>query len=247
MYNMVPVTAEEQESLEAICQKNGWLKRGGYDWQDDPFLEECPYEFSCTDSVDRLREALGSGNWAIRQGFCYRDLAFIQQVNGGDEWWTLKQDGETWVPFESFSFKRIAGDISELTRYVAGMRLATVEECKHLDYLPPKSDMQWTGNAFPYLDDGWVAARNCDFRIHVALNHMGKLLTVNAPSADYMVDQAQEGLSLLDMIKSQMERAEQYKAERMTESLADRTQAALRASENQQRADRDSEARETIR
>ncbi len=107
--------------------------------------------------------------------------------------------------------------------------------------------MQWVGNAFPYLDDGWVAARNCDFRIHVALNRMGKLLTVNAPSEEYMVDQAQEGMSLLDAIKSQVERAVQYKAERMTESLADRTQAALRASENQQRADRASESRETAR
>ena len=241
------ITGREHDGLVEKCQENGWLKVGGFDWQDDPFLEEYPYEFSRTDSVDRLREALGSGNWAIRQGFCYRDLAFIQQVDGGDEWWTLKQDGESWVPFESIGFKRIAGDISELTRHVAGMRLATIDECKHLDYLPPKSDMQWVGNAFPYLDDGWVEARNCDFRIHVALNRMGKLLTVNAPSEEYMVDQAQEGMSLLDAIKSQIERAVQYKAERMTESLADRTQAALRASENQQRADRASESRETAR
>lgn len=247
MYNMAPVTAEEQESLEAICQKNGWLKRGGYPWQDDPYLEEHPYEFDRCFSLEDLSDFFKAGNWAIRQGVVYGDLAFIQQVDGGDEWWTLKQDGKSWVPFESFSFKRIAGDISELTRYVAGMRLATVDECKHLHYLPPKSDMRWTGNAFPYLDDGWVAARNDDFRIHVALNHMGKLLTVNAPTENYMVDQTQEGMSLLDVIKSQVERAEQYKAERTTESLADRTQAALRASENQQRADRASEARETIR
>lgn len=247
MYNMVPVTAEEQESLEAICQENGWLKRGGYDWQDDPYLEEYPYEFDRCFSLKDLSDFFKAGNWAIRQGVVYGDLAFIQQVDGGDEWWALKQDGETWVPFESIGFKRIAGDISELTRHVAGMRLATIDECKHLDYLPPKSDMQWVGNAFPYLDDGWVAARNCDFRIHVALNRMGKLLTVNAPSEEYMVDQAQEGMSLLDAIKSQVERAVQYKAERMTESLADRTQAALRASENQQRADRASESRETAR
>lgn len=247
MYNMVPVTAEEQESLEAICQKNGWLKRGGYPWQDDPYLEEYPYEFDRCFSMEDLSDFFKAGNWVIRQGVVYGDLAFIQQVGGGDEWWALKQNGETWVPFESISFQRIARDISELTRYVTGMRLATVDECKHLDYLPPKSDMQWTGNAFPYLDDGWVAARNCDFRIHVALNHIGKLLTVYAPSADYMVDQGQEGLSLLDVIKSQMERAEQYKAERMATSLADRAQAALRASENQQRANRASEARETIR
>ena len=88
------ITGREHEGLVEKCQENGWLKVGGFDWQDDPFLEEYPYEFSRTESVDRLREALGSGNWAIRQGFCYRDLAFIQQVNGGDEWWTLKRDGD---------------------------------------------------------------------------------------------------------------------------------------------------------
>lgn len=80
------ITGREHDGLVEKCQENGWLKVGGFDWQDDPFLEEYPYEFSRTDSVDRLREALGSGNWAIRQGFCYRDLAFIQQVDGGGEW-----------------------------------------------------------------------------------------------------------------------------------------------------------------
>ena len=98
------ITGREHDGLVEKCQENGWLKVGGFDWQDDPFLEEYPYEFSRTDSVDRLREALGSGNWAIRQGFCYRDLAFIQQVNGGDEWWTLKRVGDAWTGFESWSF-----------------------------------------------------------------------------------------------------------------------------------------------
>lgn len=102
------ITGREHDGLVEKCQENGWLKVGGFDWQDDPFLEEYPYEFSRTDSVDRLREALGSGNWAIRQGFCYRDFAFIQQVNGGDEWWTLKRDGDAWTGFESWSFGAIA-------------------------------------------------------------------------------------------------------------------------------------------
>ena len=57
------ITGREHEELVEKCQENGWLKVGGFDWQDDPFLEEYPYEFSRTDSVDRLREALGSGNW----------------------------------------------------------------------------------------------------------------------------------------------------------------------------------------
>ena len=55
------ITGREHEELVEKCQENGWLKVGGFDWQDDPFLEEYPYEFSRTDSVDRLREALGSG------------------------------------------------------------------------------------------------------------------------------------------------------------------------------------------
>lgn len=96
MYNMVPVTAEEQESLEAICQENGWLKRGGYPWQDDPYLEEYPYEFDRCFSMEDLSDFFKAGNWAIRQGVVYGDLAFIQQVDGDDEWWTLKQDGESW-------------------------------------------------------------------------------------------------------------------------------------------------------
>lgn len=247
MFNMHPLTDEEQKVLEAKCQKNGWLKRGGYDWQDDPFLEEYPYEFDRCFSMEDLRDFFRQGNWAIRQGVVYGDLAFIQQVNGGDEWWTLKKDeAGNWHDFESISFKRIASDISELTRYIAGMRLATVEECKHLDYLPPESDMQWTGNAFPYLDDGYVTARNCDFRIHVEQNHIGKLLTVNAPSEDYAVDQGQDGQTLLGVINAQIEAANRYKSERLP-SLSEQTQEAVLASANQQKAERAAEARTNVR
>ena len=39
MEGFAPITGEEHELLVAKCQENGWLKRGGYDWQDDPFME----------------------------------------------------------------------------------------------------------------------------------------------------------------------------------------------------------------
>lgn len=246
MFNMTPVTAEEQKSLEAMCQKNGWLKRGGYDWQDDPFMEEYPYEFDRCFSIEDLRGFFEAGNWAIRQGAVYGDLAFIQQVNGGDEWWTLKQDGDTWVPFESVSFGRIARDASEFTRHIASMRLATVDECKHLEYLLPESGLQWSGDAFPYLDDGWVSARNGDFRIHVAQSNMGKLLTVNAPSEEYMVDQSQEGATLLDVIKAQIEATKRYEMDHPA-SLSERSQDAVLAAANQQKAERASDVRATVR
>ena len=124
------ITGREHEVLVEKCQENGWLKVGGFDWQDDPFLEEYPYEFSRTNSVDRLREALGSGNWAIRQGFCYRDLAFIQQVNGGDEWWTLKRDVDAWTDFESWSFGAIAQEPERFERAMRDMCEATPGQCR---------------------------------------------------------------------------------------------------------------------
>lgn len=247
MFNMHPLTNEEQKALEAKCQENDWLKRGGAPWQDDPYMEEYPYSFDRCFTMQDLQDFFRQGNWPIREGVVYGDLAFIQQVNGGDEWWTLKKDETgTWHDFESINFQRIAGDISELTRYVAGMRLATAEECLQLDYLPPESDMQWTGNAFPYLDDGWVAARNCDFRIHIEQSGVGKLLTVNAPAQEYMVDQSQEGATLLGVVKAQIDAANRYKSERMP-SLSEMSKDAILAAANQQRADRITEERTTAR
>ena len=144
------ITGREHEELVEKCQENGWLKVGGFDWQDDPFLEEYPYEFSRTDSVDRLREALGSGNWAIRQGFCYRDLAFIQQVNGGDEWWTLKRTDSGWLAFESWSFGRIVQEPERFSHAIECMHRATPEQCKRLEYM----------EAVPSIEDAARRARD---------------------------------------------------------------------------------------
>ena len=86
MFNLTPATQEEHDSLVEKCQENGWLKRGGFDWQDDPWLEEYPYDFSRAPTIKDLADFFSSGNWAIRQGVLFGDLAFIQQINGGDEW-----------------------------------------------------------------------------------------------------------------------------------------------------------------
>jgi hypothetical protein len=59
-------------------------------------------------------------------------LCFIQQVDGGDEYLTIKQD----QPFESISFGRI---ISRAGREAAQelldrLKAAPIEKCKSLDY-----------------------------------------------------------------------------------------------------------------
>lgn len=236
MYNMHPVTPEEQESLEEMCQQNDWLKRGGYDWQDDPYLEEYPYEFDRCFSIDDLSDFFRAGNWAIRQGVVYGDLAFIQQVNGGDEWWTLKKDGDDWIPFESMRLQSIAKDRSELVRHIAGMRLATPEECKRLEYLPERAGLTWGGDAFPYLDDGSVIAYGDSFLMTVEAGPIGKTLTFKGANLTEIPEAEQEGMSLLQAINAQLKAYEQRMREPQAMTLEQKSREAIRAAEAQGRA-----------
>ena len=76
---------------------------------DDPMAElDYKYCFTECKTLDELKEYFLRGNWAIRQGFTYKSLAFINQENGGDEWWTVKKfpDGQL-VSFESISMRHI--------------------------------------------------------------------------------------------------------------------------------------------
>ena len=139
------ICGNERSRLIEKCQENGWLKVGGYDWQDDPFLEEYPYEFSRIDGIDALREYFERGNWAIRQGVVFDDLAFVNQVNGGDEWWTLKRDGEGWLAFESTSFAYLieAKGRDAFDTLVRSMQLATPAQCRSLDYYDAEATVKW--------------------------------------------------------------------------------------------------------
>lgn len=97
------------------------------------------------DDIDALREHFGRGNWAIRQGVVFDDLAFINQVNGGDEWWTLKRDGEEWVAFESTSFAYVieTKGRAAFETLVRSMQLATPAQCKTLDYYDKDASAKW--------------------------------------------------------------------------------------------------------
>lgn len=129
------VDGDTHETLVAKCQENGWLKVGGYPWQDDPYLEEYPYDFAKADSIEELRGFFEHGNWALRQGVVYEDLAFVQQVDGGDEWWTLKRTDSGWLDFESWSFERIVQEPERFSHAIECMHCATPDQCKRLDYM----------------------------------------------------------------------------------------------------------------
>lgn len=131
----------ERARLKEKCQDNGWLQEGGYAWQDDPFLEDFPYSFVKTENVGDLRAFFEHGNWALRQGIVYEDLAFVQQVDGGDEWWTLKQlpDG-SWLDFESWSFGSICREPERFAHAIESMHVASPEQCAKLDYMLPEKE-----------------------------------------------------------------------------------------------------------
>lgn len=98
------------EELTAKQQENGWLRNR--DAEDGVYTDYPTYDYSygayeCL-SIEELKRAFLYGNWAIRQCFTYKNLAFINQMNGGSEWWALKkfEDG-TLLAFDSMSMIRI--------------------------------------------------------------------------------------------------------------------------------------------
>ena len=110
---LVVLGAEEQEKLALACLKNRWLSRGiGMDPQNPtPLIQK--FSFYNSDSLEGLYEYFRSGPHGIREGVVFQDLAFVQQVDMGDEWLVLKRgfDPESgdafWQPIESYSFDRI--------------------------------------------------------------------------------------------------------------------------------------------
>lgn len=87
----------EKDALISSCKYSSWLNNDEYDYTDYPFnFIKCEKKFDLMNYMER-------GNWAIRDGFIYENLAFVQQVNGGDEFLTLIKTGTQWIPFESIS------------------------------------------------------------------------------------------------------------------------------------------------
>lgn len=132
--NMTDVSDETRRQLINVCQHNPWLKYGGIPFEDDPYFElDSPFSFWQTESIDALEAFFAHGNWAIRNGVVFHDLAFINQVNGGDEWLTLKRFDGGWLDFESITFADIIRQ-GEFRGLLKRLELASYEQCKHLRY-----------------------------------------------------------------------------------------------------------------
>jgi hypothetical protein len=127
--------AEMEHLITEAVQSNPWVKVFGCDFQDDPMMEvEYDYEYTWVSCIGELKAIMEHGNWAIRTAFVLGDLCFMQQVNGGDEWLTLKFFKEHgWVSFESISFELVIRD-GEFEDLIARLITASYEDCKGLNY-----------------------------------------------------------------------------------------------------------------
>lgn len=108
-----------------IGKKNPWIRKA----DDPPFNTQ---SFCECQTDHELLERFKNANWSLGQAFFVGNLCFIQQVNAGDEWLTIK-DG---TPFESISFGLIIKEdgMAEAQKTIDDIRAATIEQCKKLDY-----------------------------------------------------------------------------------------------------------------
>ncbi len=71
---------------------------------DEYPAHDYPWGIKEVADVNELIDAFDYGNWSVRTGFVLGDLAFIEQVSGGNEWLALKRDSGEWKSFDSVSF-----------------------------------------------------------------------------------------------------------------------------------------------
>jgi hypothetical protein len=118
------MTDYRDKDLIAACNENPWLADTEYD------LMDYRYSFQEASGIDELRDVFNHGNWAIRSGYIYKDLAFVQQVDGGDEWLTLKNENGKWRSFESISFGQILKEHGDeyFSNYMNRLANSTIDQ-----------------------------------------------------------------------------------------------------------------------
>jgi hypothetical protein len=131
-----------------IGRKNPWIAAA---W--DPEFDENSFH-KCETFVELIKE-LEHGNWSTGQGFYYKNMAFINQVNGGDEWLVIRDD----IKFESWSCGSVirrSGPDRFATQFYQ-MYHATDEQLKYLNYneVEVPETFEFDGIEFNYVGREW--------------------------------------------------------------------------------------------
>jgi hypothetical protein len=113
------------DTWEKIGLANLWIKEA----YDPPFNKDMIVECK---TLDYLIQMFEHGNWSLGTGFYYKDLCFINQDDGGDEYLTIRRG----VSFESISCRSILQrrGTEYFKRMVNAYLAATDEQLNCLDY-----------------------------------------------------------------------------------------------------------------
>jgi len=120
------------EDLIKACEGRVRLGPGEYPASDYPWgIKE-------VGSADELIEAFGFGNWSVRTGFVFGDLAFVEQISCGNEWLALKRDGGEWKTFDSVSFYNMLqkGGADYCKEYIGRLQETPWQELKYPGTVP---------------------------------------------------------------------------------------------------------------
>lgn len=107
---------------EKIALENFWIKRA----YDPPFNKSMLLKCN---SPEELQEYLRKGNWCLGQGFYFQNICFINQIEAGDEWLTIKDD----YAFESITFSGII-QRGEFMPFLNRLLQASKDQCLNLKY-----------------------------------------------------------------------------------------------------------------
>ena len=133
-------TSPHQQKFIDMCydigMKNGWCS-GSFAMQDGDFITEEDRlnrnSFKIYTDLEELKETLSRNNWCLGASCVYNDLCFMNQVDGGGEWLTIKRFGDEAIAFESMSTALIIED-GKFEEMIKRLEAATKEQCKTLTY-----------------------------------------------------------------------------------------------------------------
>lgn len=124
----VQIVAEPDEHATLIAE---WLRIG----KENPAIAAATDPPFTTDSfqecftVEELEERITAASWGVGSAFFHLDLCFIQQVEGGDEWLTIRHG----VAFESITALPLI-ERGEFASLVRRLLAASKEQCQKLKY-----------------------------------------------------------------------------------------------------------------
>ena len=124
MSNLIPTWVE-------LGMQNPWISREAFEkweralsWLDSPFDAK---SFQQTFTIEDLSKNLLQ-TWSIGVAFYFENIAFINQINGGNEWRVIRDD----TSFESLS--GWACTVEYITDFVQRVQAATPEQLRRLEY-----------------------------------------------------------------------------------------------------------------